>query len=96
MSALQPGAPLETVTLDDARALPFAHDSADAVLLFGPLYHLVKRWDRLAVPREARRTLRPGGVLFAASRDRFASAGEIVVLAFNHYQVKVFYTAISF
>ena len=36
--------------LGDARALDLPDDSVDAVLLFGPLYHLVDRADRLADP----------------------------------------------
>jgi ubiquinone/menaquinone biosynthesis C-methylase UbiE len=59
--------------LGDARSLPYQDSLADAVLLLGPLYHLTRRDDRLLALREARRVLRPGGVLFAASITRFAS-----------------------
>ena len=59
--------------LGDARALPFNDTSADAVLLLGPLYHLTKRADRLKALREAKRVLKPGGILFAAVISRFAS-----------------------
>jgi SAM-dependent methyltransferase len=58
----------------DARRLTAADESADAVLLLGPLYHLTERGDRLAALREARRVLRPGGVAVAAAISRFASA----------------------
>jgi ubiquinone/menaquinone biosynthesis C-methylase UbiE len=47
--------------------------SADAVLLLGPLYHLVEQSDRVQALREARRILKVGGVLFAAAISRFAS-----------------------
>jgi len=57
----------------DARALPAAEASVDAVLLLGPLYHLPQREERLAAWREARRVLRPGGLVFAAGISRFAS-----------------------
>ena len=57
----------------DARKLPVEDGSADAVLLFGPLYHLTDRDDRLLVLREAARCLRPGGVVVAAAISRFAS-----------------------
>ena len=38
----------------------------DAVLLFGPLYHLERREDQLRCMKEALRVLKPGGLLFAA------------------------------
>jgi SAM-dependent methyltransferase len=44
------------------------------VLLLGPLYHLVEAADRATALAEARRVLRPGGVLLAAAISRFASA----------------------
>jgi ubiquinone/menaquinone biosynthesis C-methylase UbiE len=50
-----------------------ASNSADAVLLLGPLYHLVERSDRLMAIREARRMLKPKGVVIAAAISRFAS-----------------------
>ena len=57
----------------DARELPFEDASADAVLLLGPLYHLIEAADRLAALREARRVRAPGGVLAAATISRLAS-----------------------
>jgi ubiquinone/menaquinone biosynthesis C-methylase UbiE len=39
-SAVQPDAPRASVAEGDARELPFADASADAVLLLGPLHHL--------------------------------------------------------
>src|SRR5690606_33987768 len=57
----------------DARALEEPDGSADAVLLFGPLYHLIERDDRIRALSEARRVLRPGGLSFAAAISRFAS-----------------------
>jgi len=65
--------PLAGLMLADARALPFAEDSVDAVLLLGPLYHLTEREDRLLALTEARRVLRPGGVAVAVGVSRFAS-----------------------
>ena len=43
------------------------------MLLFGPLYHLTEREERIAALREARRVLRPGGHVFAVGISRFAS-----------------------
>lgn len=63
----------------DARALARADASADAVLLLGPLYHLVERDDRILALREAARVLRPGGVLFAAAISRFAALMDLLV-----------------
>ena len=59
--------------LGDARRLDEPDGSADAVLLMGPLYHLTERADRVAALVEARRVLRPGGVLMATGISRFAS-----------------------
>jgi ubiquinone/menaquinone biosynthesis C-methylase UbiE len=62
-----------TAAQGDARRLDEADRSYDAVLLLGPLYHLTERDDRLAALREARRVLRPGGLVAAAAISRFAS-----------------------
>ena len=67
---------LPSVALADARRLPFADGSADAVLLLGPLYHLVERTDRVTALREAARVLRPGGVVVAAAISRWASTAD--------------------
>lgn len=65
--------PLASAQIGDARRLTREDDSADAVLLLGPLYHLVEKADRLACLREARRVLRPGGLVWGAGISRFAS-----------------------
>jgi SAM-dependent methyltransferase len=72
-SVAQPTAPLRSVRLGDARALEVADAAADAVLLLGPLYHLIDADDRARALAEAHRVLRPGGVLIAAAISRFAS-----------------------
>jgi SAM-dependent methyltransferase len=48
----------------------------DAVLLLGPLYHLPSIADRERAVHEARRLLRPGGLLFAAGINRLAYLRE--------------------
>lgn len=65
---------LASISLGDARLLDFDNRTADIVLLFGPLYHLVQRKERLKALSEAYRVLKPGGKLFAAAISRFTSA----------------------
>jgi ubiquinone/menaquinone biosynthesis C-methylase UbiE len=72
-SGLQPEHPLASAEVGDARQMPQEDASADAVLVLGPLYHLVEREERLACLREARRVLRPGGLVWGAAISRFAS-----------------------
>ena len=66
--------PLASCRVGDARALNFPDQSADMVLLLGPLYHLTDAADRARALTEARRVLKPGGRLFAAAISRWASA----------------------
>ncbi|KRV49156.1 SAM-dependent methyltransferase [Wenjunlia vitaminophila] len=56
----------------DARQLTAADDSYDVVLLLGPLYHLPEREDRDRALAEARRVVRPGGLVAAAAIGRAA------------------------
>ena len=67
------GVALASISHGDARRLDLAPESADAVLMLGPLYHLTERSERLQALHEAKRILKPGGVLFAASISRFGS-----------------------
>jgi SAM-dependent methyltransferase len=66
--------PLASCRVGEARALDFPDQSADMVLLLGPLYHLTEAVDRSRALNEARRVLKPGGQLFAAAISRWASA----------------------
>jgi ubiquinone/menaquinone biosynthesis C-methylase UbiE len=70
-SAAQPEAPLASALVGEAASLALPDDSADCVLLFGPLYHLPDRAGRVAALAEARRVLRPGGLLAAIAISRF-------------------------
>jgi SAM-dependent methyltransferase len=62
-----------TAEVGDARDLALRDETADVVLLLGPLYHLIERDDRIGALREARRVVRPGGLVAAAAISRFAS-----------------------
>lgn len=61
----------------DARALTQPDASVDAVLLLGPLYHLIDPSDRAKSLAEARRVVRPGGLIAAAFISRAAAVGDL-------------------
>jgi ubiquinone/menaquinone biosynthesis C-methylase UbiE len=67
------GMSLESIAQGDARAIDMPAGVADAMLLLGPLYHLVEPADRQAALKEAHRILKPGGLIFAAAISRYAS-----------------------
>jgi len=69
-----------TARVGDARALPVDDGSYDAVLLLGPLYHLTERADRLGALTEARRAVRPGGPVVAATINRWAGLHDLLRL----------------
>jgi ubiquinone/menaquinone biosynthesis C-methylase UbiE len=72
-SHAQPDSPIASVAVGDARQLDWPDTCVDAVLLFGPLYHLTERHDRVTALREAHRILRDGGLVLAVGISRFAS-----------------------
>jgi ubiquinone/menaquinone biosynthesis C-methylase UbiE len=65
--------PLTSTAVGDARALTWEENSMDALLFFGPLYHLTEPADRIKALKEASRVTREGGYIFAAFISRFAS-----------------------
>jgi ubiquinone/menaquinone biosynthesis C-methylase UbiE len=73
-AAAQPDAPLASAAVGDARSLRWADEQVDGLLMFGPLYHLIDRKDRLQALKEARRVLRKDGILLDVGISRFASA----------------------
>jgi ubiquinone/menaquinone biosynthesis C-methylase UbiE len=81
-SAEETAIPLASIHQGDARRLECATDRVDAVLLFGPLYHLPERTDRLRALREARRVLRADGIVLVSAISRFASALDGLVSHF--------------
>ena len=72
-AAAQPDAPFEAAVADARDLSSHADGSVDALLLLGPLYHLTDRDDRLRALAEARRVVRPGGVVAAVAISRYAS-----------------------
>ncbi len=50
----------------------------EAVLLMGPLYHLLLETDRTAALRSAYACLKPGGVIFSALISRFGILGGLI------------------
>src|ERR1051325_7768718 len=65
---------LVACSVGDARNIQADDESAAAVLMLGPLYHLVDAEDRRTALREACRVFDAGGVLLAAAISRFGSA----------------------
>jgi ubiquinone/menaquinone biosynthesis C-methylase UbiE len=65
--------PLASISLGDARELPYDDEQFDLVVLFGPLYHLQEKEDRIKAIAEAKRVLKKNGILLAATITRYAS-----------------------
>ena len=65
---------LADAAVADARCIPRGDATADAILLFGPLYHITVAAERARCLAECRRLLKPGGKLFAAGITCFSTA----------------------
>lgn len=65
---------LADAAVADARSIPRKGATADAILLFGPLYHIVDQAERRKCLDECRRLLKPGGKLFTANITCFSTA----------------------
>jgi len=50
----------------------------DAVLMMGPLYHLILPEDRIQALRESYVRLRPGGIFFSALINRYGILGDLL------------------
>jgi ubiquinone/menaquinone biosynthesis C-methylase UbiE len=68
-----PGFTLKTMRVADARKINQPDNSADAIILFGPLYHIVDYEERQAALLECYRLLKNNGVLFTAAITRYAT-----------------------
>lgn len=78
--AAEAGAPLAGFEQGTALNLNrFAAGNFDAVLLLGPLYHLLEAEERALALAEATRVLRPGGPLLAAFISRYAAHRDAAV-----------------
>jgi S-adenosylmethionine-dependent methyltransferase len=67
------------LVIADARNLCLITEKRyDAVLLMGPLYHLVIEADRMAALREAFIRLREGGLIFSTFISRYGIQGDLV------------------
>lgn len=62
-----------TITRGASRKLHFPDQFSDLVLLHGPLYHLQKKADRQKTIQEARRVLKPGGIVLGFAINYAAS-----------------------
>lgn len=67
------GVTLEFCSTGDATRLTFQDNEFDMALLLGPLYHLTEKEERLKALQEAKRVIKPGGILLAAFISRYAS-----------------------
>jgi S-adenosylmethionine-dependent methyltransferase len=72
--AAEAGVTLSRVSKADARDLKQFDDGAfDAVILMGPLYHLLEETDRRLSVEEAVRVTRTGGIVMATNITRYAA-----------------------
>jgi ubiquinone/menaquinone biosynthesis C-methylase UbiE len=62
-----------SITVGEAKNLPFKNNSADLVILHGPLYHLQKREDRISAIIEAKRVVKKGGIILGFAINATAS-----------------------
>lgn len=85
----QSSRPIANCRVGDARHLDFGDDSADAMLLLGPMYHLTELSQRQLALSEAVRVVRPGGTIFVGAISRFASVLDGLINAFLQDQAFV-------
>jgi 2-polyprenyl-3-methyl-5-hydroxy-6-metoxy-1,4-benzoquinol methylase len=71
--ASQHGVTLSSCSVGDATQLAFGDNAFDVTLMLGPLYHLTEEQERMEALHEAKRVMKPGGMLFAAVISRYAS-----------------------
>jgi len=67
------GSPIHSIEVGDALNINKPDESADIVLLMGPMYHLIDIEDRLKALNEAKRVLKKGALLISAGITRYGS-----------------------
>lgn len=72
------GVTIKCAEVADARSIGRPDESADAILLFGPMYHIMEKDERRLCLRECFRLLKKGGILFTAGITKFATALKYV------------------
>lgn len=77
---IRPGDAIELTQGNAVDLSRYADESFDAVLLFGPLYHLHKEEDKLRCIAEAKRVCKPDGKLFFA----FISNDMVILTEFSY------------
>ena len=70
--------------LGEAQKLELADNSADVVILHGPLYHLQSKADRIGAITEAKRVLKPKGVVLGFAINHTASTIAALLNGFIH------------
>ncbi len=88
LSERYPGCHLHAAEVCDARSIPRADGTADAVLLMGPLYHITEYEERIAALTECKRLLCPGGVLFAAALTPYSVLLHCITVYRTEYSSK--------
>ena len=78
-------APLASYDVVNATDLSrYADHQFDAVILLGPLYHLLEASERMKCVSEVNRILRPNGVVFAGFIPRLSGSIGLIDRFFNH------------
>ena len=67
MASEYPGINLHSASVCDARSIPRADKSADAILFMGPLYSITEAEERMLALKECNRLLKDDGVLYSAA-----------------------------
>jgi 2-polyprenyl-3-methyl-5-hydroxy-6-metoxy-1,4-benzoquinol methylase len=65
--------PIYKIEVADARSIARPNESADVVLLMGPMYHLTEKEERIKSLKEAQRVLKKGGLMIVSAISRFGS-----------------------